>query len=119
MAIRVSGLRPFAQGDAMFIPVSKEDIPTRYKEVAADEQYKGHVVAHSETGHQHVLEPTHSKHFREETNEFIGYLEITDDSSLTHLRDHHTHEEIIIPAGFYKIVNQREYSMGSYRRAAD
>ncbi len=115
MTIRIDSSKPFAQGDVMFFPV--DSIP---ESVVKQEPENGqHVVAHSETGHNHQISADTVDFFMAENDEFVGYIDVKQDSQLTHLRNFHTHETIEIPAGNYRIVRQREYSPAGYRRAAD
>lgn len=81
-----------------------------------------HVVAHSETGHNHVIEadPENVTFFQDPADPLKAYLEVlATDVQLNHLRAHDTHETIQIPPGRYEIRRQREYQPEGFRRAAD
>lgn len=79
------------------------------------------IVTHSETGHNHVIEDDGGCMLLQDPNdELQGYLAVTgDEVELVHLREHHTHETIVIPEGNYVVRRQREYTPEGYRRAAD
>ena len=105
-----------AQGDCYLQRV--ESIPEGLKEQTPDAD--GHLVAaHSETGHNHVLDPRHCQLYDED--EFISYLNVEPGKSviLRHLRAYDTHEPIQIGAGTYRVTRQREYTPEGYRRAQD
>ena len=115
MTIKIDPSRPFAQGDLMVFPV--KNIPENV--VKQDAENGSHVLAHSETGHNHQISADAVDFFMAENDEFVGFINVKEATDLVHLRDFHTHETIEIPAGDYRIVRQREYSPAGYRRAAD
>ena len=106
------------QGDVMLQRVS--DIP---KDAVEAEAVNGQlIVTHSETGHNHIIENGDDVALLQDPeDELQGYLQVQDGAEveLKHLREHHTHETIIIPAGNYVVRRQREYTPEGYRRAAD
>ena len=105
----------FAQGDVIFKRIDK--LPEGL-ELAKPEN--GHwVVAHSETGHNHVVLERSAQMLIDKTNEFIAYLQVDDKAVLEHKRSFDTHEAVEIPAGNYVIRRQREYTPEGYRRAQD
>lgn len=103
-----------AQGDLNIFWV--EEIPNALTEAKPDDDGK-HVLAHSETGHHHVIDGNTVRVFNE--NEFISYLDVEEESNVVHLRGFDTHETMKLPAGKYRISRQREYTPEGYRRAAD
>jgi hypothetical protein len=107
--------KPAFQGDLMIRRI--DAVPTSAK-VSAPE--KGvHILAHSETGHHHIVASRAADMFIDEMNKFIGYLNVSDDTILKHLRDFDTHEPLLIPPGVYEVRRQREYTPEGWRRAAD
>lgn len=102
-----------AQGDLNIFSV--EEIPQGLAEKPATDG--SHILAHSETGHHHVIEGNTVRVF--EQNEFISYLEVEKPSNVVHLRSFDTHETIGLPPGKYRISRQREYTPEGYRLAAD
>lgn len=109
------------QGECLFIKVdSFEDGDTEYKNVKAE---NGHlIVAHSESGHHHVIDITRSKSadlFIHQTNQFIGRLVVKKDCEVKHLRNHDTHKTINLPKGKYVLRYRREYTPEGLRRVQD
>ena len=105
-----------AQGD-VFIRRIKE-LPNGLVEAkSTDGKY---VVGHSETGHFHIVKERSAQHLIDKTNEFISYLKVDNDGAvLEHESSFDTHEAINLPAGVYKITNQREYTPEGFRKAQD
>lgn len=109
-----------AQGD--FIIMRIDAIPENVVEFPANDQ--GHyVVAHSETGHNHVMERTSVEAYKaKDANDIDLYelfLVVKEPTEINHLRSHDTHEALLVPAGNYKIRRQREYTPEGFRKAAD
>lgn len=102
-----------AQGDLSIFSV--DEIPKGLAE-AKPENGK-HIVAHSESGHHHVIDGNTVRVYNE--NEFISYLDVEKESNVVHLRNFDTHKPITLPPGKYRISRQREYISDGYRRAAD
>lgn len=109
--------RPIAQGDILIIPIA--EIPANAK--PAKLQNDHYVVAHSETGHHHVIERVRAEVFEAADNEFIAYVRsIGDGAEIIHRRDFHTHETIKLePGRNFEIRRQREYVPEGFRRAQD
>lgn len=109
-----------AQGDLLIRRIS--EIPQGVKLVEAD---KGvYVVAHSETGHNHVIEAGSSVELFSDGNPMISYLRVVEscdavETVIKHLRSFDTHEPILIPPGIYEIRRQREYTPEGWRRVED
>ena len=122
-----------AQGDMLIRSIDK--LPSNVKE--AQEENGNYVLAHSETGHNHVVKKQHGISFYQNDNDpFIAYLVIDTDKikenvELKHLRDHDTHETISFFTGdnfskikdkgkkIFEIRRQREYTPEGFRRAQD
>ncbi len=106
-----------AQGDCFIKRVDRKAFPSN----AEQEPVEGgnYIVAHSETGHHHVIPDRHCRLLK--GDEFTSWLEVDEGKSviLKHLRDHDTHAPIEIGSGTYKITRQREYTPEGYRRAQD
>lgn len=103
-----------AQGDLNIF--SCDVIPSGLKE-KAPEQDGNHILAHSETGHHHVIDGSSARVL--EQDEFVSYLDIKKESNVVHLRSFDTHKTIVLPVGKYRITRQREYTPEGFRRAAD
>ena len=105
-----------AQGDFIIIRVA--GIPEGAQEVVP-EQGK-HVIAHSETGHNHVMEATHTKAFAPTKPDiYTLFLQVDEPTVIEHLRAWDTHEPILVPPGKYEIKRQREYTPEGFRKAQD
>lgn len=111
-----------AQGDLMIHRI--DALPAGV--VPFEKENGEYILAHSETGHHHVLERTDAaKVYVDPDNPLVKYIEfladtVAADRAIKHKRAHDTHETIA-PAepGIYRIVNQREYTAEGWRRAAD
>ncbi len=109
-----------AQGDLMIRRIEK--LPAGAKKVESEKGF--HVVAHSETGHNHVIADRPNVALYTTNDPMISYLEVieaTDETEtlLEHLRSFDTHETIKIPAGVFEIRRQREYTPEGWRRVED
>lgn len=113
-----------AQGDMMLVRV--DALPAGLTPVAPVEGR--HVLAHSETGHNHVVleRPTVQLFSAMDdlraltTGAPPAYLVVEDEPAvLEHLRDFDTHESVEIQPGIYEVRRQREYTPEGFRRAAD
>lgn len=104
------------QGDVMLIPV--DDIPANAKPVSATDGV--HVIAHSESGHNHQLSAMRVNCFQMPDNLLNGYLEVGESTVLEHSKSGpDQHGAIRVRAGKYKIVRQREMSPEGWQRAVD
>lgn len=103
-----------AQGDLnIFIC---DEIPKSTTEI--EQENNGfHILAHSETGHHHVISGSCVNVYKQD--DFISYLDVTEKSNVVHLRSFDTHKTISLPPGKYRITRQREYIPEGFRRAAD
>lgn len=105
-----------AQGDLLICKI--EALPENVSPVKATNGK--FILAHSETGHNHVvLDRPGVEHFSA-MDEFRSYLVVSDGPvELTHERSFDTHETIRIDPGIYELRRQREYTPKGFRRAAD
>lgn len=109
-----------AQGDLMIRRIAS--IPADAKPVAAE---RGKfVVAHSETGHNHVIAERPNVKMFTTGDPMISYLQVIEateatETLLEHLRSFDTHETIKIAPGNYEIRRQREYTPEGWRRVED
>lgn len=104
-----------AQGDLIITRINS--IPEDAKEALAVNNE--HVVAHSETGHNHVVAAQDAQLFRPANDDMIMYLAVHNETELRHLRSFDTHEPITIKPGNYQIRRQREYTPRGWRRVED
>jgi hypothetical protein len=108
-----------AQGDFLIMRIN--DIPTNVEMLEAEGDKI--VVAHSETGHNHVMERTHVTAYKEtgtkEADLYKLFLNVEQPTEINHLRSFDTHETLLVPPGKYEIRRQREYVPEGFRRAQD
>lgn len=91
-------------GEVIIKPVS--ELP---KGAVLEVETKKFIVAHSETGHHHVLTTDLSK-FKVYSFNGERYLEVTELSNLIHEKTgKDTHTPHKIPAGFYKVVIKQAF----------
>lgn len=104
-----------AQGDVMFIRI--KEIPSDATPAKIE---KGHfIVAHSETGHHHVIDSRNAQMLIDKTNQFVAYLKVSEESEVKHQRSFDTHESVLLSPGNYEVRRQREYVPEGFRRVAD
>lgn len=103
-----------AQGDLLITKV--EELPS---DLVAAKKEGDHIVAHSETGHNHVISSGDCDMYAAANDDFVLYLVVHKEAELRHLRDFDRHETIKVPPGKYRINRQREYIPDGFRRAAD
>jgi hypothetical protein len=118
-----------AQGDMLIRLIDK--LPEGVKETP--DENGNFVLAHSETGHNHVLKKQPGVEFYANGNDpFVAYVVVTTKAKkpceIKHLRDYHTHETIALKKPdieaketkrVYEIRRQREYTPEGFRRAQD
>ena len=109
-----------AQGD-LFIRRT-DSIPAQATAVKPD---KGvYVLAHSETGHSHVIEATPNVTLFATDNPLLSYLQVIEATEATeillrHLRTFDTHAPIVLTPGNYELRRQREYTPEGWRMVVD
>lgn len=109
-----------AQGDLLIRRVDK--MPAGLKPMATEAGR--FIVAHSETGHHHVIEARPNVIVFDTEDPLVSYLQVieaTDETEavIEHLRSFDTHESLSVPPGNYEIRRQRENAPEGWRRAAD
>jgi hypothetical protein len=105
-----------AQGDVMFrrIDVLPADA-TPCKAVNG-----AFVVAHSETGHNHIVMERPTVKMFSAMDEFCSYLIVEDKpAKVEHQRSFDTHQSFALARGIWEVRRQREYVPDGFRRAAD
>lgn len=107
--------RPSFQGDLCIRRI--DAVPAAAKPAAGTDGV--HILAHSETGHHHVIDANRARLLIDETNAFIAWLDIASEAEIRHLRDFDTHETLTVTPGRYEVRRQREYVPEGFRRAAD
>ncbi len=109
-----------AQGDILVRRI--DALPSDIKLIKAENGM--FVVAHSETGHNHVIAERPNVRLYSANDPMISYLEVIEATDKTeclleHLRSFDTHETIKINPGIYEIRRQREYTPEGWRRVED
>ena len=109
-----------AQGDLFIRRV--DAIPANLKPMTVENG--AFIVAHSETGHHHVIEARPNVTVYNTDDPLVSYLQVIEateetETLIEHLRNFDTHESIKVAPGNYEIRRQREYSPEGWRRVAD
>lgn len=89
----------------------------RVDEIPDLKEADNRILAHSETGHHHVLEGNAVRVYQQD--DFVSYIDAQETAKIVHLRGFDTHETVEIPIGKYRVTRQREYVPDGFRRAAD
>jgi len=107
--------RQAAQGDMLITLIDElpEGIVEKKKENGV------YILAHSETGHHHVIDQNHATAYEAANDPFVAYMVVEHPTELKHLRSFDTHSPITITPGTYRVNRQREYTPEGFRRAAD
>lgn len=113
-------VKNFAAQGEMYI----RRVPEFKDESKASEIENGQfILAHSETGHHHVIDATKTEVFEQTQNvpEGMGILQmiVKEPTTVEHLRSTDTHEPLYLTEGNWEIRLQREYTPEGYRRVAD
>lgn len=109
-----------AQGDLFIRRINA--LPAGLKPMAVEAGK--YIVAHSETGHHHVIEARPNVVVFDTDDPLVSYLQVIEatdamETVIKHLRSFDTHESIKVGPGNYEIRRQREYTPEGWRRAAD
>lgn len=114
-----------AQGDVLFVRV--KDLPAGLEEIAR-EAGSAAVVAHSETGHHHVIAAP-VRHYRNPADPFVAYIQVpgavpAGSVQVEHLREWDTHETLNLDheAGredVWMVRRQREWTIEGWRMSQD
>lgn len=110
-----------AQGDVLFRRIDK--LPDGVVPVKRNGDL---VVAHSETGHDHVVSSPNVTMYEHPTNPLIGYLVAHEDFEVKHNRSFDTHATLKMRGGYaevgksvWEIRRQREHTPDGWRRVID
>jgi len=104
-----------AQGDMLMTRI--DELPTGM--VTKSPAGGQHILAHSETGHHHVMASNEAVMYEDPDNELVSYIVVEKEANLVHTRSFNTHETINFTPGTYRINRQREHTPEGYRRVAD
>lgn len=108
-----------AQGDCFVRRI--DSLPVGLVEESESKEEPGKfVIAHSETGHHHVVDRKNTKLYTDPKNPMTAYLEVLEKyADLQHLRDFDKHEALRLTPGIYEIRRQREWAPEGWRQVAD
>lgn len=104
-----------AQGDLLIRRVDRLPDNVTKKPVTKEGH---HIVAHSETGHHHVVDGSHVDYYTSDDT-MVAYIEVHEPTPIQHLREFDTHAPINIPAGIFELRRQREYTPEGWRQIQD
>ena len=104
-----------AQGDVYFRKIDK--LPENA--VKCNPERGFHVIAHSETGHNHVMEAEHVTMYSLPDDIMKCLLVVDSPTELQHLREYDRHESIMFERGIFEVRRQREYTPEGSRKAQD
>lgn len=101
-------------GEALMLPVSK--IP-KGKTTKVTKQ----IIAHSETGHHHVVEADQEFEVMGSLEKEDLYLRLFEPAKLVHKKATEKHKDLVVPAGDWQILHKTEYDpfAGLIRRVQD
>lgn len=94
-------LKALRHGEAMLVPV---DAMPKGK----TKKYSKFTVAHSETGHNHVLESSTEFEVLEDKNMEV-YFRIFEPATLVHKKTVDRHKDLVVEPGIYKRFEDTEY----------
>lgn len=111
------GVKMGIQGDVALTRV--DSLPENMEAAVAENG--AFVIAHSETGHNHVVAEREAKFYNDPNDALVGYVVVAENekAQLTHQRSYDTHETVEFDTGVYRINRQREYTPEGFRRVAD
>lgn len=117
MKIVNSEIEQVRQGDCLITRI--DELPNGLTQVTPENNR--FIVAHSETGHHHVIEAANGVELYNSNDPFISYLHVIDTVEITleHLREFDKHEAYLLKGGTYEIRRQRERSPDGWRRVDD
>lgn len=95
----MNGNELIRHGEMMLIPVTKQ--------IKGDE-HKTFILAHSETGHHHVLESKTPFKVSQSDKEFL--IELFEPAKLVHKKTTDKHKTLPVAPGRYKVVYKTEYN---------
>ena len=104
------------QGDVCFVRV--KSLPADTTDTTPEGRI---VVAHSETGHHHAIEPGEAKLFeRAQRDPMVCYLQIAGEyADVVHHRPTDTHETVRLLKGCWEVRRQEEYTPQGWVRVED
>lgn len=100
-----------AQGEITLRRLDEQGVPAGFTAMTPENGI--YVIGHSETGHHHVMAagPVTSVAVMDRPPEGMRILRmiVESETPLIHLRNHDTHEPLMVPPGAYEVRIGREY----------
>lgn len=93
---------PIQHGECLLVPVNK--LPKEQTSKVSTQ-----IVAHSETGHHHVIEADQEFEVMGSLERQDLYLRLFEPAKLVHKKQTEKHRDIIVPKGDWKILHKSEY----------
>ena len=90
--------KPIRHGEAMLVPITK---------AVRGKQHTQYIIAHSETGHHHVLESKVPFVVSETDKQFV--IELFEPAQIVHKKQLDKHKTLPVASGKYKVVKKTEY----------
>ena len=109
--------RQAAQGDVLIRKV--DELPVRVTKVKSNGKL---VIAHSETGHDHVVQDPNVVMYELPDNPLVCYLVAANPFEVIHQRAFDTHAPLLLDGGgeaVWEVRRQREYIPEGWRRVED
>ena len=105
------------QGDAMFILL--DELPDDAVKIESNDPET--IIAHSETGHNHVIKSNDIDFYKASNDDKFGFYIVTkSDTYVTHLRAKDTHDKIYFKKdSIIKLRRHKVYEDGGYKPAID
>jgi len=108
-----------AQGDILIRRI--DSLPAGLVEEGTSKEESGKfIVAHSETGHHHVIDRKGTKFYTDPKNSMVAYIIVAKEfADLIHKRAFDTHEALRLTPGTYEVRRQREWAPEGWRQVQD
>src|SRR5262245_6090974 len=105
----------YRQGDVLLVPTSAAEVPATAVPAPRDRAGRMILARGEATGHAHVIVGPDVILLADRDDIDRLFVKIVSRARVVH----EEHDAIIVPAGSYRVVRQREYVPGSYRPVAD
>lgn len=91
-------------GEALLLPVES------FPEAVTIRKVTKEIVAHSETGHHHVVESPVEFEVQGNVDKEDLYLRLFEPAKLVHKKPTQNHKTLTVPAGIWKVLHKTEYN---------
>jgi hypothetical protein len=101
--VKTTKLTAIQHGEAMLLPVTK--LPKgEVRQVTTE------IIAHSETGHHHVIESPVVFQAQGEVDKEDLYIRLFEPAKLVHKKPTNRHKTLTVPTGIWKVIHKTEYN---------